>query len=208
MSGSECSGKQRLCGCGLRYRLRRLRPGQSCRKLERVRKLVESEAVVVCSGARRRARPGVGRLAAGVRQSASSGRSLTIRGAAGTEGNSGHDPMHVGSTDGVGVVDNECAAQRRRPGQRWRRVGSLAGVLHGDRRAVGERGTRNRQRPGGRRLWHRPTNRRHFRGQRPRHPRVTMTTAAGQHQQKRQARDGRCDSVKCATRRFHTRQCH
>ena len=159
---------------------------------------------MVHSAARRRAGPAVHGLAGGVRQGGSTTWGPTISDVAGTRGDPGHNPVDVGSAGGVGVVDNECPSQRHRPGQRRREVGPFAGVQHRYRRTVGERWTRDRQWPAGRRCRDSPTDGRHFRRNWRRSSAATAADVAGHRCHECQARDSQCDSVKCARCRFHT----
>jgi hypothetical protein len=197
-----------LCRCGPCYRLRRWHPSKSRGELERGRKLVEGEPVMVYSGARGRAGPAIPGLAGRVGQAASASGCLTIRGARGTGRDSDHDPVNVRPAGGVRVVDDERRPRWRRPCQRWRCVGPLAGVLHRDRRSVGERRTADRQRTTGGCFCDGPGHGGHGRRRWSRHAAATVATAADHRDHERKPSGDRCDSVKCARQcRVHRGQC-
>ena len=143
----KCSGQPGLVSGCLRYRPRCLRSSGSCREFERGGQLIQSEPVVVCTRARRWTRREVPVVAGGVRQGVTTGRSLTVSGAARASGDTGHDPVDEQPAGRVRIVHYECefgGARWRRPRQRWRDLVALARVSHRDRGAVGERRTGDR----------------------------------------------------------------
>lgn len=144
-SAAERPDELRLRGRGAGDRLRGLHARQAAGQLVVIGKLIEGEPVTMRACSVRGTGTLIRRLAGRVRQSGCAGWGLALGRAAGPGGDSDHHPVDVQPGRGVGIVDDEGRTQRRRPHQRRCDVGALAGVLHRNRRTVGEGRAADRQ---------------------------------------------------------------